>query len=408
MERPLAEEASLEEEWPDQAWPEEWLGSLDDVLSDELPGREIDTSFPNDLDDIPPGPVLAAMLWSVNFDACSAHDRITVLRAHRRMASHYQARMYDDIESVSAHLEVVDNGDVELANQGTVAEVRAALTLTRRAADSEVAFALDLRRRLPAVWTALAGGNLDVRRARTIVHATAHLNEETARQVAAAIADAAPNLTTGQLAARIRRLCVDIDPEDAVDRYEQAIQYRRVVLQPSETGAAVLLAIDLPVDRATAAANRINALARSLKTAHETRSLDQLRADVFLDLLIGDVEPASREKGVVNIHVDLATLADLNQRSGELAGYGPVVADIARQVAERQQRQQWQFTVTDPEDGRPLVTGATRRRPNSQQRREVRSQIPAAKPLSSPIQITGWWIPRRDRCPRTRSDGERI
>ncbi len=314
------------------------------------------------------------MLWSVEIDACSAHDRITVLRAHRRMASHYQAKMYHDIESVSAHLEVVDDGDVELANQGTVAEVRAALTLTRRAADSEVSFALDLRRRLPPVWTALANGTLDVRRARTIVHATSHLQEETARQVAAAIADAAPKLTTGQLAARIRRLCVEIDPDEAVDRYEEAIENRRVVLQPTESGAAGLLAIDLPVDRATAAANRINDLARSLKTAQETRSMDQLRADVFLDLLVGDVEPSSREKGVVSIHVDLATLADLNQRSGDLAGYGPVVADVARQVAERQQRQQWQFMVTDPENGRPLHSGTTRRRPSTHQRREVRSQ----------------------------------
>ncbi len=344
-----------------------WAG----VESDDSSGHA--ASIPSDLDQVQPGPFLAAMLWTIDVNACSAHDRIVVLRAHQRMASHYQARMYDDIESVSAHLEIVD-GDIELANQGTVAEVRAALRLTRRAADSEVAFALDLKRRLPSVWSALAAGELDVRRARTIVYATSHLPELTAREVTAAIIDAAPRLTTGQLAARLRKLCIDVDPDEADDRYEQAIDNRRVVLQPTDTGAAALLAVDLPVDRAAAAASRINHLARSLKTSEEPRTMDQLRADVLLDLLVGTEEPSSRERGVVNIHVDLATLAELTETSGDLAGYGPVVADIARQVADQQREQRWQFTVSDGATGSTLHQGTTRRRPTTNQQRVVRTR----------------------------------
>ena len=46
-----------------------------------------------------------------------------------------------------------------------------------------------------------------------------------------------------------------------------------------------LYGIDLPPERVTAASNRINHLARTLKTKDETRTMDQLRADVYLDLL---------------------------------------------------------------------------------------------------------------------------
>ena len=376
MSEALPEARSIERLTNEPWWDEEDRGFEDatwaGVESDDSPGHA--ASIPSDLDQVQPGPFLAAMLWTVDLNACSAHDRIVVLRAHQRMASHYQARMYDDIESVSTHLEIVDDGDIELANLGTVAEVRAALRLTRRAADTEVAFALDLKRRLPTVWRALVAGDIDVRRARTIVYATSHLPELTAREVAAAIIDAAPRLTTGQLAARLRKLCIDVNPGEAEDCYEQAIDNRRVLLQPNDSGAATLLAVDLPADRAAAASSRINQLAHSLKTSGEQRTMDQLRADVLLDLLVGTEEPSSRERGVVNIHVDLATLAELTEASGDLAGYGPVVADIARQIADQQREQRWQFTVSDGATGSTLHQGTTRRRPTTNQQRVVRTR----------------------------------
>jgi hypothetical protein len=72
--------------------------------------------------------------------------------------------------------------------------------------------------------------------------------------------------------------------------------------------------------------------------------MDQLRADVMLDLLVGadghrrrtdkTVAAVGGAVGVVDIRVDLATLCRLVDHPGELAGYGPVIADIARRAAE--------------------------------------------------------------------------
>jgi hypothetical protein len=67
--------------------------------SDRVPG------VPVDLDDMPPGPVLAAFLLSIDVGEVSGFDQITVLRAHQRMASHHQARMYTAMAAVTDTLD---------------------------------------------------------------------------------------------------------------------------------------------------------------------------------------------------------------------------------------------------------------------------------------------------------------
>ena len=75
--------------------------------------------------------------------------------------------------------------------------------------------------------------------------------------------------------------------------------------------------------------------------------------------------------GGVHIRVDLATLAGLSEASGDLGGYGPVIADIARQFAQHQVKGRWQWTVYGPNSDQPIATGITRRRPTASQAREV-------------------------------------
>ncbi len=178
-------------------------------------------------------------------------------------------------------------------------------------------------------------------------------------------------MTTGQLTARIRKLCIETDPADAERRYADAVAERRVFAEPTEVGTANLLGLDLPPNRVAAITRHINQLARRLRGSGEARTMDQLRADVFLDLLGGT---ATGTGGAVEIQVDLGTLAELSDSPGELAGYGPVIADIARQVTEHQAKSQWHYTVTDPDTGHTLHTGVTRRRPTAAQRRQVQAR----------------------------------
>ena len=71
---------------------------------------------------------------------------------------------------------------------------------------------------------------------------------------------------------------------------------------------------------------------------------------------------------MVDITVDLATLTGLTENPGELAGFGPVIADIARRVTAQQENAEWRYAVIDPDSGRVVHTGITTRRPTAQKR----------------------------------------
>ncbi len=147
-------------------------------------------------------------------------------------------------------------------------------------------------------------------------------------------------------------------------------------MEPTNDGTAHLHGLDLPPERVAAITDRINALARNLRGGAEIRTMDQLRADVFLGLLEGN--HTGTTTGSVDITVDLATLARLNDHPGDLDGYGPVIADIARQVTNGTTDtgcdQQWTYTIIDGDTGMPVTTGITRRRPTAAQQRTIRAR----------------------------------
>ncbi len=253
-------------------------------------------------------------------------------------------------------------------------EIRAALRLTRRAADTTLELALGLQR-LPGLWEALHDGRVDLPRVRVFCEGTDHLEESTAREAVDVVLGAAVGLTTGQLAARLRRVTFGLDPEDATRRYETAVEQRCVVLHQGADGTAQLVASRLPADKAVAAVRHVNRLAHQSKRQGDLRSIDQLRVDITLDLMCGGI-PGKGTGGVVDITVDLATLVGLSDIPGELNGYGPVVADLTRQVVERQNRSQWRVRVTHPDDGDLLWNGTTKRRPTTSLRRKVEARSP--------------------------------
>lgn len=334
-------------------------------------GRHRKSVLPRSVFEGEPGPELAAFLSVVDAKELSGHDQILVLRAHQRMASHYQAKFYSDVAALTDVMVEFDQ-DMELATHAAAMELRAALRLTRRMAEMEIDFAQELVHRLPQVAEALEAGRIDVRRAKVLVNGTIHVTEAQARQVVDELLDRAGQLTTGELRAKVAKLCLSVEPEEARQRYALALDERRLVKQPTLAGTANIMLTDIAPDKAAMAFDRINTLAKSLHISGEPRTMDQLRADIALDLLSGSPTHQNAKGGTVNIHVDLETLARLTDDPGELAGFGPVVADIARQVAEDHQNAEWRFRVTDPATGQPIHMGATRqRRHTADQRRRV-------------------------------------
>lgn len=335
--------------------------------------------IPDDLDSWLPGPFLAAVLGSIDPAMVNGHDAVRLMRAHARQIAHDQAAYYRSVGEVARTVPTGEDGPAERTTEwfeDTNLEGRAALTLTRRAADMELGNAYDLLVRFPRLWESLSAGDIAMRKVLAILRGVRHLDQSYAREVIEAILPEAPGLITGQIRTRIRRLCLEVEPEEAARRTETAVEERKFIIEPTPDGTADIYAYGAPLDRAAAIGRRINGYARSLKNAGDSRPMDQIRVDVALDLLEGDnVDANPGSRGGVVVHASLETLAELSDTPGELAGYGPVHADMARQVAAAQSDGQWSFVVRD-EAGNLVHTGTTRRRPTAAQERDIVALCP--------------------------------
>jgi hypothetical protein len=202
----------------------------------------------NGLAEMAPGPELAVALSKIDREMLNGHEMVIVLQARARLVAHYQAEMYADMLEVASppgdaasRPERINNLDEDSA-----AEIGAALQLTRRAADIQLGIAWDLVERLPEAGEALSKGEIDLPRARVICDGTGHLLEDQVRQAARVVLEEAPGLTTGQLAARLRRITMSIDPEDAAKRLHHGLEEWRVIGEANPDGTANLLALTPP------------------------------------------------------------------------------------------------------------------------------------------------------------------
>jgi hypothetical protein len=94
------------------------------------------------------------------------------------------------------------------------------------------------------------------------------------------------------------------------------------------------------------------------------------RFQALADLVLG--EPASARPAVETLlTMDLATYLGLNQHPGELSGYGPITAELARELAKDGA---FRRMIIDPLTGRTLDLGRSRYRPSEPLRRFVEAR----------------------------------
>jgi hypothetical protein len=310
-------------------------------------------------------------------------------------------------------------------------EVALALRLSRIAAGSRLAAAVELDSVLPETLTAWEHGRIDGAKVRAITDACRHLPAEQARAVQDRVLARAPEQTPGQLRAALARAVIAVDPEGAEQRHQAARRERRVVLNREPDAMASLWAL-LPAPDAIAAYEHLGQLARSLGAA-DPRGMDARRADLLTGLLTGrrcastdrvstdrasaDRASADRAtedgpceggcategcdhhnhceyhdhhdhcehrdhhnhrqgptteaggmlhrpgpppKPTVQVTVPITTLMGLDDAPGELRGYGPIPAALAREIAADGT---WRRLLTDPESGTLLDYGRRTYRP---------------------------------------------
>ena len=222
-----------------------------------------------------------------------------------------------------------------LGGEWATDEVAAALRWARGRVLDRVHVVRVLRTELPATWAAWRSGTIDGFQAAKILEARNRLIDD--HLVAGFDADAAAAASTrsaGQLIWWLNRRVAAAEPAQLEARYRRAFADRRVATSQDLDGMGALWATTSAVDL-TAIDYRLTQLAQGCG-AEDPRSLEQRRADIFVDLLLGAAtDHAGPSKAAVAVTVPVQSLLGLDDTPGQICGGGPVPASVVRELADR-------------------------------------------------------------------------
>ena len=341
----------------------------------------------DEVEDLPPGPDLGDALADIDARVCNGTQLVDLIAARQRQLCFEQAQLlvavrelaYSPADAVGATTTVRDTRQDPYARM----ELAFALCWTEYRAADLVQTALSTVDKTPAMLAAMLSGQADLDKARIVSDELAEIDDQ--EQAQAIVDRLLPELarcTTAQLRVRIRRLILSVQPDKVRTRHTKTVAQRSVSHQEYANGTASLSGWYLAKDKAAAAWDHIDAIAHATRTAGDPsgRGIDQIRADVFADLLAGvdptlagAATPAPR-KGVIHLTLGLTTLACLDDQPADIAGFGPIPADLARQIATRMARRaEWRYAVVD-DNGDLAAEGRLRYRPTAAQTAFIRAR----------------------------------
>ena len=150
-------------------------------------------------------------------------------------------------------------------------------------------------------------------------------------------------------------------PTARAERHRKARDDRHVSCEPGSDGMAWITAC-LPATEVVAIDSRLDDLARGLLRHGDDRTLPQLRADAFADVLLDRDSRAFRRFGdarpTVVVTVPIGVLTGATEAGAELVGHGPIDAQTARELAAEAPVLRRMFT--DPRDDTILALGRTK------------------------------------------------
>ena len=252
-------------------------------------------------------------------------------------------------------------------DQGIVAEVSCALTVSERAGSALLAEAHRLTTSLPLTLAALEVGSISWQHARVMVDETMNLDRAGARALEAHFLDAgvpdpardpAGGMVPGRFRAKARTWRERHHPVSIETRYTRSAADRRVEYAPDRDGMAWLSAC-LPADQASGIWERATAAARALQGPAEDRTLTQLRADTVAAWLLGGDDAGTgvpSPRAQVLLTVPVFALMGLTEEPAVLDGYGPIPPSMARALVA-DGADSFHRVLTDPRNGAPLEIG---------------------------------------------------
>ena len=258
-------------------------------------------------------------------------------------------------------------GVTDIVERSIRLELAAAMRITEYAAGRMIVQAEALVHRYPAALDSLSAGRMTQKHAEILVDLVDELTADLRDGVAAKAVILAEAEPVGTFRRALRALIETAQAATLEHRYQQAVRTRRVVIEPGEDGMGVLL-LHAPRVELHAIFGRTTGIAKTI-AGHdgETRTLDQLRADVLCDLLIdgitGHLPPDAR--GIrASVVVTVPVLSLLDDEAAKAAdppvveGVGPIPRSRARELCGGDTT--WMRVLTHPETGIVLSVGRDR------------------------------------------------
>jgi hypothetical protein len=306
-------------------------------------------------------------MWEhLDVPALSRTGLIDALTGVEKLLAHIQALQY---RILAALAEARTEDPLDCTEEEIIAAVRWSPNSTRiRLDDAET-----LATQFPETLALMSAGHVTWPQANALMEITAGLEPEAARAAQARVLPRLPHQTTAATRKALHRAVLAIDPHAAHKRHTSETKKRRVALYPEPDGMATL-ALYAPAQTGAAVMAALDVHAKERKQGDE-RNLDQRRADVLAQLVLGSVGVQSGGTNIevpalVHVVVGIDTLLGSDEEPAELRGIGPITAGQARQIAYARDAT-WRRLLTAP-DGELLHVDACTYRPTASVERLVR------------------------------------
>ena len=275
----------------------------------------------------------------------------------------------------------------EMAVREVASEIAAASRLSDRSVQAQIGRAMTLADDFPVTLDAWEAGAVSRAHVQVIMDAGLPLPSERRHEFDVLAVATAEGLSPGRLKARLLALAESLQSTTLTERHHRGRETRCVRVVPGEDGMSDLIAT-LPTVLAVGIYDRLvqqsaaivdlrrdAATTEGTGTAPDTRTADQVRADILADLLLTaapDADPTRSDDGPgvlgairarVQVVVPALTMlrpGEENSNPADLVGHGPIDVDTARALAETTPVP-WERVITHPVTGAVLSTDTYQR-----------------------------------------------
>ena len=291
-------------------------------------------------------------------------DRIALLERMRAATAALQVAESVRFAQSQVEEQMAANLHADAIGRGIAEQIGLACRISPVMAARRLNTARALWCELPDTYSKLIVGELSERIVDTIVSETRHLDTEKRRSVDAQLKDARLSLMGFKAAtAGIRKAAYEADRQGYVERGRTERKHRRVGIRPAPDTMAILTGY-LPQEQGIACYAALQQHADSAVASGDGRTRAQIMADTLVERVTGQTSA-----GDVNVELQImmpleALLDPHSNTPATIPGYGPLPADLARNILITSKGRKWWRRLLTAPGGKagPIVGGDSTRR----------------------------------------------